>query len=320
VNSIRGNKGQKGYKLSEGDIIRIGRIVLRVNEINGPRETNTNTHGELRCNQIFNGGLGSHKRTTITEEPLNVEIASEGANQTSGNAEEKAQCRICLMETASEEDPLITPCNCSGTMGQIHLNCLQHWLTSKITIREVSNSKSYSWKTLECELCKMKYPDKLCVKGVNYDLLGFEKPDSNYIILESLSKDRSNLRTIHVITMQNKNNIRLGRGHDSDIRITDISVSRNHATIRNSKIGLILEDNESKFGTLVQIKKPIFLDIGSSIAVQCGRSVMAVTVKKNWSLFSCFGSCSKAEEAEIPEIEHSVREITDESEPRDSSS
>mmetsp|Transcript_2812 Transcript_2812/g.2537 ORF Transcript_2812/g.2537 Transcript_2812/m.2537 type:complete len:128 (+) Transcript_2812:754-1137(+) len=127
----------------------------------------------------------------------------------------------------------------------------------------------------------MKYPDKLIVKGVTHDLLGFEKPHSNYIVLENLNKDRSNLRTIHVIAMTNKNNIRLGRGHDADIRITDISVSRNHATIRLIKDKLVLEDNESKFGTLVQIKKPIFLDIGSSLMIQCGRSVMAISVKKS---------------------------------------
>lgn len=50
-----------------------------------------------------------------------------------------------------------------------------------------------------------------------------------------------------------KSFVRLGRGNDNDIRVNDISVSRIHAFIRrDSKDNSIyLEDNTSKFGTLV---------------------------------------------------------------------
>lgn len=47
---------------------------------------------------------------------------------------------------------------------------------------------------------------------------------------------------------------RVGRGHDSDIRVSDISVSRYHARIRYEEGKFLLEDNTSKFGTLVMIK------------------------------------------------------------------
>ena len=47
--------------------------------------------------------------------------------------------------------------------------------------------------------------------------------------------------------------IRLGRGHDADVRIHDISVSRTHAFIKKEAQTnrLYIEDNKSKFGTLV---------------------------------------------------------------------
>jgi len=50
-----------------------------------------------------------------------------------------------------------------------------------------------------------------------------------------------------------KETLKVGRGHDNDLRIADISVSRTHALIRRDpKTGYItLEDNSSKFGTLV---------------------------------------------------------------------
>lgn len=60
--------------------------------------------------------------------------------------------------------------------------------------------------------------------------------------------------------MENRDFIKVGRGHDSEIRITDISVSRCHALIKRSAKGdYILEDNNSKFGTLVLVRKPYML-------------------------------------------------------------
>ena len=54
--------------------------------------------------------------------------------------------------------------------------------------------------------------------------------------------------------------IKVGRGHDSEVRITDISVSRCHALIKKSIKGdYVLEDNSSKFGTLVLVRRPIIL-------------------------------------------------------------
>jgi pSer/pThr/pTyr-binding forkhead associated (FHA) protein len=46
---------------------------------------------------------------------------------------------------------------------------------------------------------------------------------------------------VHVITpTQNTRTVRLGRGHDSDLRINDISVSRCHAVIRFKNDGFYL--------------------------------------------------------------------------------
>lgn len=52
--------------------------------------------------------------------------------------------------------------------------------------------------------------------------------------------------------------IKIGRGHDTDMRVTDISVSRIHALVKKSPKGFYyIEDNNSKFGTLALIKRPI---------------------------------------------------------------
>ena len=55
------------------------------------------------------------------------------------------------------------------------------------------------------------------------------------------------------------NEFKLGRGHDSDLRINDISVSRCHAFIKFYNNAFHLADNMSKFGTLVLIKNKLKL-------------------------------------------------------------
>lgn len=75
-----------------------------------------------------------------------------------------------------------------------------------------------------------------------------------------------------------KNSFKLGRGHESDVRVTDISVSRFHASITCSKNGFFIEDNNSKFGTLTLIPK---IELNPSIkrAVQVGRTVVSFSVQ-----------------------------------------
>ena len=51
-------------------------------------------------------------------------------------------CRICHCEGTNDE-PLITPCLCLGTMQYLHQSCLQRWIKS-------AGVKS-------CELCKFEF-------------------------------------------------------------------------------------------------------------------------------------------------------------------
>lgn len=76
-----------------------------------------------------------------------------------------------------------------------------------------------------------------------------------------------------------KNEFKLGRGHESEVRINDISVSRCHAIIKCKKDGFYIEDNLSKFGTIVLLKEKLRLAEDHTMAVQVGRSVVSFTIK-----------------------------------------
>jgi pSer/pThr/pTyr-binding forkhead associated (FHA) protein len=71
----------------------------------------------------------------------------------------------------------------------------------------------------------------------------------------------------------------MGRGHDSDLRVNDISVSRCHAIIKYVDNNYYLEDNLSKFGTLVLLRDRIEIEQNATKAVQIGRTVVSFTVK-----------------------------------------
>jgi ABC-type uncharacterized transport system ATPase subunit len=60
--------------------------------------------------------------------------------------------------------------------------------------------------------------------------------------------------------------------------VTDISVSRSHAYITYDQGKFFLFDNESKFGTLIQLKQPYELPKEKTI-IQCGKTVVLVSHK-----------------------------------------
>jgi hypothetical protein len=121
------------------------------------------------------------------------------------------------------------------------------------------------FKRLECEVCKVNYPFKLAQDNKIIDIVDFDVPKSNYIVLESLQNEQQ--KVFYIINTEDMNKaggldrIKIGRSVDSDVRVTDdISVSRNHACIKKGSNGdYFLEDKKSKFGTLMLVQQPIFL-------------------------------------------------------------
>lgn len=244
----------KRFKLARGDVIRLGKVDIQVSE--------------LRDSYI--------EPDSLVEDLPNMPV------------EDSHACRICLVEEATADNPLIAPCNCSGTIGIIHITCLQQWLSSKLAIREMNNSISYSWKTLECELCKFKYPNAIAVCGKVHELLNIRKPEGNYLGLELIPKE-NNKHVLYLIGMNNKKNVRLGRATEADVRVTDISISREHATIKKSRGGLYIEDNGSKFGTLIHIKESVI--VTENLAVQCGRTIVSFSLRRQIGCGDCIRSC-----------------------------
>ena len=80
-----------------------------------------------------------------------------------------------------------------------------------------------------------------------------------------------------------------GRNNDSDFKINDISVSRFHSILRIFDKNFYLEDNKSKFGTLIQIDNEFNLLPEKQLGLQIGKYLVTFNVKKTFcAYFTCY--------------------------------
>ena len=296
------------YKLNPEDIIKIGRITLRIRDIHFSNNKKSNsflnesnmtnikemnilkTEGELGNNINMDTNKKGYNSEKEKIKPIIMTKNSKKENNIFTKLEKKNNiCRICYMEEEDEENPLLQPCICSGSMKFIHLSCLKHWISTRscVKIDATENCNVYIIKPVECELCKTKFPDLIKHEGKLYPLLDFSKEFENYLTLESLTVDKHKNKFIYVISL-NKKKIKMGRGHESDVLLSDISVSRVHCyfIIDNKKV--YLEDNNSKFASLILIQySTIKLLEGIPLNFQVGRTFIDCKIKKNFQLFNC---------------------------------
>ena len=206
------------------------------------------------------------------------------------------KCRICLSEGTFEgKNPLISPCNCMGSMKYIHLNCLRKWLTSKVNIKISSDNNIYyySFQHLECEICKSIIPEQVEYRGKIISLLDFKDIEPPYLILQAVNYNTQNknlqYNIIFVISFKEKNYLIMGRANNSDIKLNDISVSRNHSIIRYNNGKFYIDDIGSKFGTLLLIQNNILFLPYKEINIQTGKCHLTFyLVRTCLGCFKCY--------------------------------
>ncbi|KAM3143904.1 hypothetical protein pb186bvf_003955 [Paramecium bursaria] len=242
VKSIQQNQG---LKLNVNDTIRVGKI-------------------EMKLRQLF---LEQHR-----DEFNNRETVLSGTSQSEN------QCRLCLSNLDCDDNPLITPCKCSGSLQFIHLQCLQQWITTKNNIEVINNSVVvFFWSQMKCELCKSTFNRNIKINGQELDLVEKSKGQfQKYAIFDLKRRDQKSqdLNVTYIIGLDVSSNFKIGRANDNQIKIQDISVSRYHGKICFMNDNLYIYDNSSKFGTLIKLKKsiPLFPEL-NSVQFQVGRTV-----------------------------------------------
>ena len=256
--------GERGYRIHEGDLFKVGKFILKVRQIrlksvtlqktmSEYKDTNTQYIDEDNSKNIFNTNKSFLKCSTINKDVLLLakKLTKQSMNQNGDENQNKPTCRICLGEEYDEENPLINPCKCSGTMKYLHLNCLKMLINSKIEKIYSDTVSLFTFKSLECEICKSLFPENILVKNKTYTIIDLQRPTTNYMIIEGIVKENLETKSIFIIKLLEHTQIKIGRASDADVRLNDISVSRCHAIIRLCDGFCVLSDTKSKYGTLV---------------------------------------------------------------------
>ena len=286
------------YNIKEGDILKIGRILVHIKTIkfsknNSRNKTKTKTESnKANDNKSINTNFSQNLKEIQTLPNSHKIKEDKELNPTK-------LCRICYGEEETEENPLVQPCTCSGSMKYIHLSCLKTWINTSVNIKLESTEycNVYTYKPAECELCKTTFPDFIRHKGKLYDIPDFYSDFNSFLIFECLITDKTLNKYIYVVNLDIPNNkINLGRGHSSNVLLNDISVSRLHCFLNIAKNAkkIFISDNNSKFGTLILVKTDnIILSYELPLFIQIGRTYLKMTLKKNNSFFGCCGISEK---------------------------
>lgn len=241
------------YPLNEGDVIKLGRFKLRVKQI--VTETNGNN-------------------SPIDFKLDDVEVPTSDLTP---EESQSMQCRICLLEGGVDDDPLVRACQCKGSIMYVHLDCLRHWVNGRLNLTEDPARSCCFIRQLQCELCKSPYPSTVTTRGVRLPIVKVPNVQPPFIVLENMVGPTN--RGVHLCSMAVKKECKLGRGHESDVRIADVSISRFHAMIRYQDGCFYLQDHQSKFGTLVALRKPTVVEKAEKLSVQVGRTVLHFTLE-----------------------------------------
>jgi len=120
-------------------------------------------------------------------------------------------------------------------------------------------------------------PYSIKLDDEEHEIVEIKKPDTPYLLLEKIETAKEN-RGLFLIKASNEE-ARIGRGHTNSILVSDISVSRSHAFISYREGKFLLFDNNSKFGTLVEINQPLEVQPDKTI-IQCGKTVIIFSLKR----------------------------------------
>ena len=332
--SITDEKMNK-YKLSPGEIIKLGRITMRVRDIIFAGKNKYNLNDSSLLNESMLSKINNNEMQTLKTEGgtisylLNRKMKNKKFRNKNKNIEnfdtkldkgslvniikkpdlkknlnlyskiekKNKTCRICYIQEDDEENnPLVQPCNCDGSLKYIHLQCLSQWIqTHSCEKLETNNNCSiYLIKPVECELCKKKFPDYIKYKNKFFPLISFANEYNSYLTLESLTLDKYHNKFIYVISLENNRKISIGKNQNCQIILSDRSIENIHCFMIVSNKQVYLEDSDSKFGTLVLVqtnKIKLYQDI--PLYLQIGRSFLEILIKKEFKFFDCCVSDEK---------------------------
>ena len=295
-----------------GDIIKLGRVRLKIeticfkdiyessqiqnNQIKSKLKYGTIPQHNLNVNKVnnnMNTNINNSQNESALEEEK-VKKFEKKNSEISKSSDNSPICRICYLLNSDVENPLVSPCKCSGSMKFIHYKCLKQCIEANLTKKIEQNYKYYNWKNYSCEICKEEYPKYIKLKDSLYPLVDLEIGFSSYITCDYAlyddNKKKTSRKGILIIKINEDNDedvISMGRSQNNRVKLKDISVSRNHCNIIKRKNQLFIVDKGSKFGSLIYLNNPLNINIkNNEETIISGKNWFSIKLEEDTNFFS----------------------------------
>lgn len=212
-------------------------------------------------------------------------------SQKSGAHGDSPVCYMCFDEENSDDNPLITPCKCSGDTKYVHVECLRKWHTA-----EADNQICFlSSVDATCSVCKSTFKSDFKLKDGRHVKLFKSSLEPPYVSLlvatkhemaQRLFNTRFQLSFSTLLKPDGRNATRpllLGRSSGSDMVLDYRTVSARHASIRFKNGEFIFTDAGSSNGSYLYLRRPVELSPSQSVQFRLGRSMISMKVVNKWN-------------------------------------
>lgn len=204
---------------------------------------------------------------------------------------ENPVCYMCFEEEDSEDNPMITPCKCSGDTKFVHVDCLRKWHTA-----EADNQICFlSSVDATCSVCKSTFKSDFKLKDGRQVKLFKSSLEPPYVSLlvatkhemaQRLFNTRFQLSFSTLIKPDGRNATRpllLGRSSGSDMVLDYRTVSARHAAIRFKNGEFVFTDAGSSNGSYLYLRRPLELSPSQPVQFRLGRSMISMKVVNKWN-------------------------------------
>jgi hypothetical protein len=286
----------KYININEGDIIKIGRIRMKFDKISF-KSKDKSFYDLVYKNILNNSQVLNSKENNETMSAHRILASSIVNNQSSArntefnnNNNNKPYCRLCYQSESTVTDPLISPCNCNGSMKYIHLSCLKNSIKLKYHKKSNNYYDMFLFQNYSCEICLSMYPKYIIYKTQVYFLIDIDLDKfENYVLCDLTQYIDNNKKISHfgylMFKIEDDVELSLGRKKNNHIKLKDISVSRNHCIIKKIDNNLYMKDLGSKFGTMKYINNYLDINFDENMKLLTGKHELEFSLVKSCSYF-----------------------------------
>lgn len=204
---------------------------------------------------------------------------------------DKPVCYMCFDDEDTDENPMITPCKCSGDTKFVHVECLRKWHTA-----EADNQICFlSSVDATCSVCKSTFKSDFKLRDGRQVKLFKSSLEPPYVSLlvatkhemaQRLFNTRFQLSFSTLMKPDGRNGNRpllLGRSSGSDMVLDYRTVSARHAAIRFKNGEFVFTDAGSSNGSYLYLRRPLELSANQQVQFRLGRSMISMKVVNKWN-------------------------------------